>query len=222
MIDDEILVDCGVSFKRLAPYYKQIKLVLLTHAHGDHLRPSTVRALARLRPALRIGCCEWMVYPLLQAGVQDNAIDVFDFGSWYDYGFRSGLTSIKAEKLYHNVPNCGYHIYRNNEKLFYATDTGNLTGVQARGYDYYLVEANYTEDEIRERIDAKRAAGDYVYEADVIHNHLSQEQAFAWLGENADRHSQYMFLHQHVDSQKEKEEKESYARERQGLSVQQC
>lgn len=34
LINGEILIDCGVSFKKIEPYYKNIKLVLLTHVHS--------------------------------------------------------------------------------------------------------------------------------------------------------------------------------------------
>jgi len=31
---DNILIDCGVSFKKLSPYVRRLKLVLLTHVHS--------------------------------------------------------------------------------------------------------------------------------------------------------------------------------------------
>ena len=39
---DDILIDCGVSFKKLKDVYKHIRLVLLTHEHSDLFRPSTI------------------------------------------------------------------------------------------------------------------------------------------------------------------------------------
>lgn len=33
IIKDIILIDCGVTFKKLEKYYKSLKLVLLTHIH---------------------------------------------------------------------------------------------------------------------------------------------------------------------------------------------
>ena len=32
--NQDIMVDCGVSFSKIKPYYKQIKLLLLTHIHS--------------------------------------------------------------------------------------------------------------------------------------------------------------------------------------------
>ena len=54
---NDILIDCGVSFKKLKDVYKHIKLVLLTHEHSDHFRTPTIRKLAAERPTLRFGCC---------------------------------------------------------------------------------------------------------------------------------------------------------------------
>lgn len=38
IIKDIILIDCGVTFKRLEKYYKNLKLVLLTHIHRRPLQ----------------------------------------------------------------------------------------------------------------------------------------------------------------------------------------
>lgn len=41
-------------------------------------------------------------------------------------------------------------------KAIYATDTNNLNGVQALGYDLYLIEANYRDEDIQAKIAEKR------------------------------------------------------------------
>lgn len=194
VINKSILIDCGMSYKAMEPYAKNLKLVLLTHEHGDHFKPSSVKALARDRPTLRLGCCQWMVKLLLETGVDIRQIDVYEHGRVYRY---AGLADVRPESLMHNVPNCGWHITMNSEKLFYATDTGSLFGVSAKGYDLYLIEANHTEQELQERIKAKQAAGEFSYETAVMNNHLSREQAKAWLQENAGANSRFVFLHQH-------------------------
>ena len=69
VIDQKILIDCGVSFKALSKVYRALKLVLLTHIHGDHFQPTTLRLLAEKRPTLRFACCAWLCKPLVDAGV---------------------------------------------------------------------------------------------------------------------------------------------------------
>ena len=34
VINDEILIDIGVPYKKIAPYAKKLKIVLLTHIHS--------------------------------------------------------------------------------------------------------------------------------------------------------------------------------------------
>ena len=164
IINDHILIDCGVSFKAILPYIKEINLVLLTHEHGDHFRPSTVKELHRRRPSIRFGCCPWMVEHLINAGVDKRVIDVYSLvadieGKCYSYGFFA----VQPFELPHNVPNCGYVIGENGERVFYATDTGSLDHVECKDCDLYLIEGNHSEAEIAEIIAEKEAAGEFCY-----------------------------------------------------------
>jgi len=157
VINDRIMIDCGVPYKLLEPYTKRLKLVLLTHEHGDHFVASSVRRLHKERPMLRFGCCPWMVGHLLDAGVDKRVIDVYEPEHWYSY---PGDLQICPEPLFHNVPNCGYHIMDVWERLFYATDTGTLDGIVAKDYDLYMVEANHTKADIAARAAEKQARGE--------------------------------------------------------------
>ena len=204
VINDRILIDCGVPWKLLEPHTKPLKLVLLTHEHGDHFVPSTVRRLHKERPMLRFGCCPWMVGHLLDAGVDKRVIDVYDptIKAFLMYG---GELSIRPELLTHNVPNCGYHIRMNGKRLFYATDTGTLDGIEAKGYDLYMVEANHTKADIAARAAEKQARGEYAYEFKAAENHLSREQTEDWLYQNMGPNSLYVFLHGHEEVQTDAE-----------------
>ena len=194
VINDEILIDCGIPFKKLSPFVKPLKLVLLTHIHSDHFKPATVRALHQERPALRFGCCEWMVESLVDAGVDKHKVDVL----YPDIEFIYSSFKVEPVTLFHNVPNCGYRITDSEERrLFYATDTGTLDGIEAKNYDLYMVEANHTKAELEARMEAKLAAGEFAYELAAAQNHLSREQAEDWLYKNMGPSSQYVFLHQH-------------------------
>ena len=196
VLNRNILIDCGVPFSKLAQVKKDLKLVLLTHRHGDHFNPRTVRALHKERPTLRWGCCEWMVEPLVTAGVDKRVIDVFTPGYCMVY---HDLYTIQPAALVHDVPNCGYHIWINSESIFYATDTATLAGVSAPGYTLYLIEANHKADELEARKAEKVAAGEFAYEFRVEGTHLSEAQALDWLGQNAGPNSLYVFLHQHQE-----------------------
>lgn len=195
VVDEIILIDCGISFKALKDVYKKLQIVLLTHIHADHFKRSTIKRLAKERPALRFGCCEWLANELVEAGVSWRNIDVFEIGKVYDYE----VFKVSPVKLYHNVQNCGYRIFANGEKGIYATDTGHLQGITAKDYDLYMIEANYTDEDLQERINAKLEAGEYSYELNVASRHLSHEQASEWLMDNMGEKSEYVFLHAHKD-----------------------
>ena len=41
VLNNIILLDCGVPFRDLKDVYKGLKIVLLTHIHGDHFNKTT-------------------------------------------------------------------------------------------------------------------------------------------------------------------------------------
>lgn len=195
IILDNILIDCGVSYKKLEPYIRQLTAVCMTHSHKDHLNPAAVKKLAKERPSLWWICGEHLTGDLLTCGVRAAKIVPLKSGQ------KCVLSDFCAEvvKLYHDVMNVGYKLNLSGIRIFYATDTATLDGIEAKGYDLYLIEANYGEDEIRERIRQKKADGLYCYEERVLRTHLSREQAEAWLAENAGQDSKYMFIHIHEE-----------------------
>lgn len=200
LLNNEVLCDCGVPYKQLAPYVQGLRLVLLSHAHGDHFNQATIRRLHKERPTLRFGCCEWMVPHLISAGVPPRVIDVYSTESNTAFNeYDRGRVIVLAFPLVHDVPNCGYKLCIENETAMYATDTAALDGVRAPGFDLYMIEANHTEQEIADRIRQKNEAGEYVYEYRVEVTHLSREAADAWLMVNAGPNSKVIYLHQHKD-----------------------
>ncbi len=204
VINGAVLIDCGVPYKKLEPYVKKLKLVLLTHVHGDHFKPSTVRRLHQERPTVRFGCCEWMVGPLLEAGVDKWVIDVYEPQQLYNYD----TFDLIPIPLVHDVPNCAYEVCGVGiGSLFYATDTGTLDGIVAQGYDYYFVESNHTKADIEARTKEKLDCGEFAYEMRAAATHLSYEQAMDWLYRNMGPNSQYVLLHGHEErTGSEKEE----------------
>jgi hypothetical protein len=122
-------------------------------------------------------------------------IDVFELDTWHHYG----AAVVMPCYLPHSVPNCGYHIRIGDTRIIYATDTSNISHVVAQDYDLYLVEANYGEAEIIDRIHHKLAAGEYCHEIEVLKSHLSQEACDNWLYQNMGTNSIYVYMHQHRD-----------------------
>lgn len=195
IIQDIVLIDCGVSWKLIEPYAKDLKLALISHVHIDHLKKQTIKRLAAERPSLRFGCGRFVAPSLLNAGVRKSNIDLLDADVMYGYG----LLNVIPVALVHNVPNYGFKLHFKAGKVFYATDTGNLNGVSARHYDLYMVEANYGEQEIQERISRKKEASEFIYENSVLKNHLSLEQCNDFIYRNIGPGGQYVYLHCHKE-----------------------
>jgi ribonuclease BN (tRNA processing enzyme) len=195
VLNNIILLDCGVPFRSLKDVYKDLKIVLLTHIHGDHFNKTTIRKLAAERPTLRFACCKWLTSELLECGVSVHNIDVLEIGRIYDYS----AFKVSPVKLYHDVDNAGWRVFMNAEKAIYMTDTVTLEGITAKNYDLYLIEANYITEELEERIRSKEAAGEFVYEYRVRNVHLSKEKADEWLLDNIGENSEAIYIHQHIE-----------------------
>lgn len=195
LLCDKLLIDCGVSFKMLAPYVPKIKLVFITHEHGDHLNKRTVKRLASENPTIRWACGEWLVGKLMECGVSREQIDIVNIPKIYDYG----SLMIAPIKLYHDVKCFGLRIFEGKEKAIFITDTAMVDGIEAKNYDLYFVEANYTESDLKRRIAEKEARGEFVYEYRVPYTHLSKEQADDFIYSNIGKNGQYVYLHEHED-----------------------
>lgn len=201
VLNQSILIDCGVPLVKIMEYVPTLRLVLLTHIHKDHFLPSTIRGLAELRPTLRFGMGSHLLTEALACGIAKRNIDIMKPGKIYDY--RS--VRVSPINLYHDVENFGYRIYIGDERAIYATDTGTMDGIEAKNYDLYLIEANYKDLELRDRISEKQKNGMYAYEARVPYTHLSYEQANNFIVDNGGVNAQCIYLHRHGGEENDKQ-----------------
>lgn len=185
---DKILVDCGVAFQSLKEIIDKIQIVLLTHKHGDHLNIKTLLNIQRIRPSVRIATPKWLINELPKSL---NNIDVLEIGKIYNYG----EFSVSPVKLYHDVKNCGYRIFKDNYKIFHATDTAHLEGISAKNYDLYAIEHNYDEDKANASIERAKASGEYCHAIGSIKTHLSYQQAREFIYKNQKEDSEILELH---------------------------
>lgn len=78
IINEFLLIDCGVPYSKIKPYASKLKLVLLTHIHSDHFCKRTIRTLAKERPTLRFGCGGWLAQALIDCGIDKKNIDILE------------------------------------------------------------------------------------------------------------------------------------------------
>lgn len=192
---EAILVDVGVSYKKLVPYIKDIQLVLMTHIHSDHFNKTTIKRIAKERPGIRFACGAFLEKELTELGVRN--IDVLEFGKVYEYGDYK----VSPISLYHfnsdmtDCPNYGWRIFKDDYKIIHMTDTLTYQGISASDYDLYALEANYDEDIIDDIIQEQQRKGYFAHGIRSKHSHASLQQANEFFINNKKEDSKLIYLH---------------------------
>ena len=203
LIENKILIDCGVPFSKLKQYVNDLKIIFLTHIHSDHLNKTTIHKLSKERPTLKFICSSY-VAPILIANCQVSKknIIVLETNKTYDLG----MFKCKMYDLYHDVPNVAYMIQYNGKKIFYATDTGRIDHIEEPNCDYVFLEANYESDEILDQqIQESEEKGEFTHLVRVKDTHLSQVQCMDWIYKNRGDNTEYVWVHQHIDKGRKEE-----------------
>lgn len=189
----DLMLDIGVSFAKIKPYIRNLKLLLLTHRHQDHINRKTLQKLIYEMPTLKIVCGEWMVQLLIDLGVSKKNIYVLKLNRKYDLG----KYIIEPVEAIHDVPNCGYKIIikATNYKIFHITDTSEVSHIEAKNFDIYCIESNYKDEILEEHLQTCDDA-DRVYLDRVPFTHLSYSKANDFLINNMGSNSQFEYIHQ--------------------------
>lgn len=203
ILDKSIMLDCGLTYKQVKPYLKDVKLVFISHRHSDHLNKSTIKKIAYNHPNIKFLVAFYLVDLLLELGVDKKNILTIDLEKWYDIG----IAKVKFEPLFHDVPNVALKIEMNHNKIIYIVDTNSVEHIEAKDYNLYMIEANYTdEEELENRIKEDYENGlTYSHYERVRNTHLSQLKAYNWLQKNMNKESEFVFLHEHRERKKENE-----------------
>ena len=192
IVEDKILLDCGVSYTKLKAYLKDIKLIFISHVHKDHLLPNTIKKIAFNYPTIKfITGSKEVVNKLVESGVNKKNIYLLREYSWYDLG----LCKVKLEPLEHDTPNFALKCEYKGMKCIYIVDTANVDNLKAENYDLYLIESNYKEDILSDHL-LNCEEEDRIYLDRVPLTHLSYEQANDFLINNMGAKSEYCYIHQ--------------------------
>jgi len=187
---ENILIDCGVPFKKIneAIDLSKVEVVLITHQHGDHLNIRTLKAIMKKNKKIRVYANKSVAHMLTHPDILTSSEMQRSYFLGLGYTLISGHMNIEPVKLYHDVENYGWRIEtlytQNNYSIFYATDTHTLEGIEAKDYDYYFIETNYTEENLNS-FDRDR----------VVNVHLSKEQAHNFFITNKKESSVLIPLH---------------------------
>lgn len=206
ILNSDFILDCGVPYKMVKPYLKDIKCIFISHSHGDHLKMSTIKKIAFEHPNIKFIVGRDLVTILSVNDIPKKNIYCLELGKFY----KVGNYQLKLDFLYHDVPNYCIHIYKYNDeinmwfRMIYATDTTKIDHINAKDYDFALIEANYdTDEELDKKILEYEKRGEFTHLKRVKETHLSQLKALNWLQKN--NITNYQFIHQHIEKEEENE-----------------
>lgn len=193
IVENFLMVDCGVSYKKIQKYLKQVKLIFISHIHSDHCNLSTITKIAFNFPNIKfvMGSQE-VAYALLSSKIPSQNIFILLKDKWYDLG----IVKVRLEQLQHDVWNYALKWEYKGKLGLYVVDTAKIDHIEAKNYDLYLIESNYREDILKRHIEE---CDDYFklnYLQRVETTHLSYGQANSFLIENMGENSQFQYIHQ--------------------------
>ena len=205
VVEDKLLLDCGVSYKRLKEHLKNIKLIFISHVHKDHLLPAAIKQIAYNYPNIKyITGSDDVIFKLSKCGVKPSQMFRLKSNTWYDLG----MFKVRLEELAHDVPNHCLKWGFKGEKGIYIVDTANVDNIKAKDYDLYLIESNYNEEVLKEHIENCEDKNQLVYLNRVPYTHLSFNQANSFLVENMGNNSEFEYIHKSSYNYREEEENE--------------
>ena len=195
IVEDFLMLDCGVSYKSIKGKLSKIKLIFISHSHSDHLNKKTIKQIVFNYPTIKfITSSVDVVKELALLKINYKNVFIPDELKLYDLG----IIKIKTERLYHDVPNYCLKWEYKEKKGLYVVDTNRIDHIDAKNYDLYLIESNYKEDILQKHIDdvSRETIGDLIYLTRVPETHLSYEKANDFLINNMGENSRFDYLHQ--------------------------
>lgn len=183
VIINDVMVDCGVPFSKVRNELYDVKYLLVTHTHQDHLLIPTIQQIAENFPRIKI-IGNYEVHEKYNCNIIANAgFDVVTD----DYVFHPFL-------CIHDVLCYGYTWTWKDKKIIYATDTSTLENAPAGKYDFMFIESNHDEYKLEQAKNEQR--GSYnPYVSGKRHLSTQQAKAFFYLNRH-DQDSEFIELHQ--------------------------
>lgn len=185
VVINNVMIDCGVPFKQIKDYLYDIKYLLITHIHSDHVRVGTLEAIKKLFPKITIiGNHE--VHQTF--GVHIIANTTFPIET-DDYIF-------KPFECVHDVLTYGYTWEFEGLSILYATDTSSMENAPDEKFDFIFIESNHCENKVEMIL--KHPRNEFGYNAYAgAKRHLSTQQSRAfYYTHRRNKDSQFIELHQ--------------------------
>lgn len=181
---NNVMVDCGVSYNKIRPLLYDVKYLLLTHIHTDHIRRSTLEYIKKNFPKIVI-IGNYEVHQVFGVDIIANTTFPISIGQ-YDF---------KAFECVHDVTCFGYTWQFEGKDILYATDTSSMENAPDQKFDYFFLESNHDEYKVEKILESRDQFGYDAYSG--AKRHLSTQKAKAfYYTHRKDRDSLFIELHQ--------------------------
>ena len=188
VIIENIMIDIGVAFKSIENELKNIKYILITHIHSDHLNSTTFKNIKKKFPHIRI----YGNYEVANRVGRENITKMMGDSTCISLSDKLEIQSFKG---FHDVEVLGFVIVMGNKNIIYATDTYSLEEAPKLEYDYLFLESNYDENIVNKLMNKRSKYGYDVFESAKRHLSTQQSKAFYYM-HRRDKQSKWIELHQ--------------------------
>lgn len=182
---ENIMIDCGISFKDMKEDLYKVDTLLITHSHGDHVKPATFNNIRKEFPRIK---------------VYGNADVAYQFD--VDIVIGTAKLTLPKKRIVipfegkHDVPVTGFIIQMKKLNILYMTDTSEVNPPSGFPLDYVFLESNYDERKLQELGKQYRRRG-YDPRISSVTRHLSTQKCkeFYYLNRRS-KESELIELHQ--------------------------
>ena len=140
---ENIMIDCGIPYNKMKEDLYKVDTLLLTHAHSDHIKPTTFKRIRKEFPGISVFGNSDVAY--------QYDVDVVVGDQPFRLRKKRNLVPIIGV---HDVPVTGYIIQMKGLNILYMTDTAKVTIPEGIKLDYFFLESNF--DEVKLRQESKR------------------------------------------------------------------
>lgn len=165
---ENVLIDAGVPFAKLKSELHKVDTLLLSHVHSDHVKVSTVLAIKKLYPHIKVIGNYEIKYIVNLDVISNHNIPI---------KLKKGLEIIPF-KCVHDVETQGFVLTFHEMRIVYATDTASLENAPDGEYDWFFLEANHDESKIMALMGKRDKYGYNIFSRGM--NHLSSQNCKAF------------------------------------------
>lgn len=166
IINENIMVDCGVPFSKIKEDLYFVKYLLITHIHSDHLNQVTLQRIIKKFPRIII-IGNYEVHNAAHTNIIANAGFPVVTADYTFYPFECE----------HDVLTYGFTFECDGKKVIYCTDTSSMEKAPDGQFDYFFIESNHDEEKLEAARGQKKGGYDPFLSGK---RHLSTQKAKAF------------------------------------------